>query len=140
MILTKELVDYTAEVTDINFHIQQDYIPKVRELLEQFDAEHGRYRSHHKFDRNKNNLDVINTILYDYNRWWVYRATPNTSDCDIVDIRWEGDKVGNKLMQEDLLFRLIAPYVKSGCYISFTEYPTNTKWVWYFRNGEMVIR
>jgi len=73
------------------------------------------------------NFDKINGLeeIFNYWRWEVYLD----DDGNVTDICFEGDKLGD----DEVLFKAIAPYVKKGSFIQMNGEGTD-QWRWVF-NG-----
>jgi hypothetical protein len=65
-------------------------------------------------------------------RFWGWAIEQNM-DGDIVYINFDAEK----LMDDDVLFRVIAPFVKHNSYIEMCG-EDNTMWRWAFKNGVMI--
>ena len=75
-------------------------------------------------------LDMVD--VKDVFRFWGWGIEQNM-DGDIVDINFDGEK----LHEDDVLFRAIAPFVKHNSYIEMCG-EDNTMWRWAFKNGVMI--
>jgi len=60
---------------------------------------------------------------------WNYRAEVDKGG-NIIGVEFCADKMGN----EELMFRAIAPFVKGGSYLEFTG-EDDARWRWKFVNG-----
>lgn len=68
------------------------------------------------------NSETLKDALYAW-RWDAY----TDENGDIADLSFDGEKLG----EDDLLFGVIAPYVKEGSYIVM-QGEDNYTWRWYF--------
>lgn len=76
--------------------------------------------------------EVLAAITFeDAMKEWGYPVSSNGANGDIDDIGFEGEKIG----QEDFLFRAIAPYVTDGSYIEMVG-EDGALWRWSWARGE----
>lgn len=74
--------------------------------------------------------ETIDKIFKDW-RW-----TPSfNEEGDLDDLQFRGEKLGD----EEILFKQIAPFVEHGCDIEMTG-DNDARWVWAFENGEFYER
>lgn len=74
------------------------------------------------------------TTLVDMVNAWRWMMHQNDAG-DIVDISFNGDKYGD----DDILFNTLAPFVRSGSFISMRG-EDGALWRWYFIDGECVAQ
>jgi len=65
---------------------------------------------------------------------WRWEPTSNEQG-DIIDLTFDGEKLGD----EEVLFKALAPFVESGSYLEM-QGEDSTRWRWYFKDGEMLLQ
>jgi len=126
---------YCIEMTEGNFHIPAakfgDALAAVKALILNTDAMHGgSYEGGERVERWYswvNNAAVLESeTLVDALDAWRWEAYCGDSE-DISLIYFRGEKLG----QDDILFRALAPYVTAGSYVAMRG-EDGALWRWYF--------
>lgn len=97
-----------------------------------FIAEENKYEAYRKLKKDLCDVDRVQKARCLENILEVYCFSPEIDkDDNICNIDFTGDK----LWDEEILFNLLAPFVKSGSYIEMRG-EDGERWRWVFKNGE----
>lgn len=114
---------YHVEQLDGKFFVSADVIPSLIETIHKL-AENGKY------SWVRDNYIDSNDVT-DIFRCWRWDIDMDKHG-NIVDIRFDGEKLGD----DEVFFKEIAPFVQDGSFIEMRG-EDNAMWRWKFSNGKL---
>ena len=114
---------YHVEQLDSGFFVAADVIPSLIETIHKL-AENGQY------SWVRDNYIDSNDVT-DIFRCWRWDIDMDKHG-NIVDIRFDGEKLGD----DEVFFKAIAPFVQDGSFIEMRG-EDNAMWRWKFSNGKL---
>ena len=123
---------YCVQSDETSFFIPQEYhglaLQAVKDfMLKTYTADYG-VQTIRSFSWVSTEEVVQSENIFDALYAWRWEAgSESGDDSDIIDIYFRGEKLGH----DDLLFQVLAPYVKEGSYIVMRGEDGHT-WRWYF--------
>lgn len=123
--IKEDMMGYYVTQDDCNFFVPADKIPAMIEAIHNLD---------NGYDYSWVNMAFLksNDIVEIFQCWrWCIKLDQATGD--IVDIIFDGEKLGD----DEVLLKAIAPFVKAGSFIEMNG-EGNDMWRWYFDGEKMV--
>jgi hypothetical protein len=131
---------YYIDQVDHNFFIDNKHIPSLIATIHSLSKDESNM-SGGSFDSSQKIYSCyswVNMSFTDYNdikeifKCWRWHIDQDENG-NIDSINFEGQKLGD----DDILLRAIAPYVKDGSYIEIRG-EDNSLWRWAFKNGKFM--
>ena len=125
---------YCYSITNTEFRIDARHYPDLIDHLIKWHTKCQTTNFAFKWIDNMKALTVLNEgDIIGYFDLWSYNAKIDVTSGDIVDMIFEGEKIGD----EAHLWEQISPWVNDGSYIDCCGEDT-THWRWSFREGQVL--